>query len=93
MGVGVEDSWTIIIAGVGWMKFFYLIHQNRIQRNLSVLGWYHPFETNNRPKMTLRSKESTIKYSNDQQNTSSLSVKSSDAFNKSINKYLITSKK
>ena len=43
-------------------------------------------------KMKLRNKRSTIKYSNYQQNTSSLSVRSSNTFNKNINKHLISVK-
>ena len=34
------------IASVGWRKFFYLSHQNRIQRSCNVLSCYHTFETN-----------------------------------------------
>ena len=45
---------------------------------------------NNMAKMKLRNKRSTIKYSNYQQNTSGLSVRSSNTFNKNINKHLIS---
>ena len=76
-----------------WRKF-YLIRYNRIQRSWSVLSCYRPlkttyFWTTNRLDININSNLN----SNDWQNTSISSVRSSNTFSKNINKHSITSAK